>query len=81
MVHPPSQDRSPWASVNQLPYCGKYGIEYVSKESIAYLRRNGVAVLAWVVDDPADMKLLVEGGVDGTYTRRPDRLGAAMNNR
>jgi len=31
-------------------------------------------VLTWVVDDEATLRTLVEMGVDGIYTRYPDRL-------
>ena len=32
------------------------------------------AILTWVVNDVADMKLLVNLGVHGIYTSYPDRL-------
>lgn len=31
-------------------------------------------MLTWVVDNPKDMRLLIDLGVDGIYTRRPDVL-------
>ena len=37
-------------------------------------RFEGIAVLTWVVDDPKDMRYLLDLGVDGIYTRRPDVL-------
>ena len=43
-------------------------------KSIIFRAENGVAVLAWVVNDPEDMKVLIEWGVDGIYTSYPDRL-------
>ncbi len=42
-----------------------------------YLRkmhRRGYRVFAWTVDDPARMRELIELGVDGIITDRPDRL-------
>jgi glycerophosphoryl diester phosphodiesterase len=67
------------ATVTQLPYGARFGTKYVSKESIASLHHSDVAVLAWVVNDPQDMKLLIDWGVDGIYTQRPDRLAAILN--
>ena len=46
----------------------------VDSESLAFAHGHGVAILTWVVNDPADMKTLVKLGVDGIYTAYPDRL-------
>jgi glycerophosphoryl diester phosphodiesterase len=37
-------------------------------------RRLGLKVLPWTVNDPAQMTRLVEWGVDGLITDRPDLL-------
>ena len=37
-------------------------------------RKHNIHVQIWTVDDEADMRMLVERGVDGIITRRPDRL-------
>lgn len=38
----------------------------------------GLKVLAWTVNDPAEMRALIERGVDGIITDYPDRLRAVM---
>ena len=46
----------------------------VDKESLGFAHAHGIAILTWVVNDPADMKRLLDLGVDGIYTSYPDRL-------
>ncbi|MFN0093075.1 MAG: glycerophosphodiester phosphodiesterase family protein [Acidimicrobiales bacterium] len=41
-------------------------------------RRYGMAVVAWTVNDPADMARLIERGVDGLITDYPDRARVVM---
>ena len=71
-----ANDRSfvPRAFVDQPPFRSDSGTELVSKDSLAYAHSKGIAILTWVVDNPADMRRLVSWGVDGIYTRRPDVL-------
>jgi len=35
---------------------------------------RGLWVDAWTIDDPAEMQMLIEIGVDGIITDRPDLL-------
>ena len=37
-------------------------------------RALGLAVLPWTVNEPADMEMLIDAGVDGLITDYPDRL-------
>ncbi len=60
--------------VSQPPYIGDDGAKRVTAESLAFSHALNIAVLTWVVDDPAAMQELVNLGVDGIYTRRPDLL-------
>ena len=50
----------------------------ITKTMLDYSHSKGIAVLTWVVDDPKDMALLIDLGVDGIYTRRPDILRSVM---
>jgi glycerophosphoryl diester phosphodiesterase len=44
-------------------------------------RALGLAVVVWTVNDPADMARLIDLGVDGIISDRPDRLRALMVSR
>jgi glycerophosphoryl diester phosphodiesterase len=48
------------------------GTRRITAEYLAYAHSKNIAVLPWVVDDPADLTDLITIGVDGIYTRRPD---------
>jgi glycerophosphoryl diester phosphodiesterase len=37
----------------------------------------GLKVVVWTVNEPADMRRMIEWGVDGIISDRPDRLRAA----
>jgi glycerophosphoryl diester phosphodiesterase len=65
--------RSP-QTVSQPSYVADDGTIRVTQDFIEAAHARNVAVLTWVVDDPATMRQLVEWGVDGIYTRRPDLL-------
>ena len=62
-------------------YCEKYGVTmtipyYLSltKQDIEDFHEHGVRVYPWTVDDPKDMKVMSEMGVDGMLTNRIDLL-------
>ena len=68
-----AKDFVPAVVVDQPPY--RIGNRIlVDRESLAFAHAHGVAILTWVVNDPTDMKRLVQLGVDGIYTSYPDRL-------
>ena len=46
----------------------------VTPKLIKWARSKGYAVNTWTVDDPAEMKRLVDLGVNAIITNRPDRL-------
>jgi glycerophosphoryl diester phosphodiesterase len=46
----------------------------LTAERIAEAHALGLRVYPWTVDDPADMKAMIELGVDGITTDRPDLL-------
>jgi glycerophosphoryl diester phosphodiesterase len=41
--------------------------------------RRGLQIQAWTIDDPADMRMLIDIGVDGIMTNRPDVLLEQLN--
>jgi glycerophosphoryl diester phosphodiesterase len=48
------------------------GREVITRRFVRTARRAGVPVHAWIIDDPADMRRLVDWGVTGLITDRPD---------
>ena len=62
--------------VSQPQYLGPDGQPRVTAASLAFSHRHDIAVLTYVVDDPTVMRTLINLGVDGIYTRRPDVLHA-----
>jgi glycerophosphoryl diester phosphodiesterase len=44
-------------------------------------RALGLRVIPWTVNEIADMARLIDWGVDGLITDRPDRLRAVMQQR
>ena len=60
--------------VGQPAFLADDGTRRITADYLAYSHRLGIAVMTWVVDDPSDMTDLIEMGVDGIYTRRPDLM-------
>ncbi len=58
--------------VGQPPYIGSDGTKRITSDYLDFSHTLGLAVLTWVVDDPDQLRELIELGVDGVYTRRPD---------
>ena len=46
----------------------------VTKENVAWCHAHGIGVVPWTVDDPAEMKRLVECGVEAIISNYPDIL-------
>ena len=61
-------------TVNQPSYIGRDGKPRITQTYLDFAHARGIAVMTWVVDDPAVMRRLVAMGIDGIYTRRPDLL-------
>ncbi|MDQ4009886.1 MAG: glycerophosphodiester phosphodiesterase [Actinomycetota bacterium] len=57
----------------QLPV-RRYGITVVDRTLVRYAHRCGLEVHAWTVDRAAEMETLLDLGVDGLVTDRPDVL-------
>lgn len=47
---------------------------YVTKEFVQEVHSKKISVIPWTVNDPEEMKRLIEAGVDGIITDYPDRL-------
>ncbi len=58
--------------VSQPRFIGADGARRITSDYLAFSHARNVAVFTWVVDDPDDLRELIELGVDGIYTRRPD---------
>ena len=54
------------------------GMPLITPELINTARTHGISVLVWTIDDEAQMRALLEAGVDGLMTDRPDVLRRVM---
>lgn len=52
----------------------QHGMAVVTPAFIRHAHRHGLEVHVWTVDDPAVMRRLIDWGVDGLMTDRPDLL-------
>lgn len=50
----------------------------LTPELLAQAKSAGLAVIPWTVNEPADMRRLIEWGVDGIITDYPDRLRGVL---
>lgn len=57
------------------------GLPLITPELIASARRHGIPVLVWTIDDEAQMQALLDAGVDGVMTDRPDVLRRVLDAR
>jgi glycerophosphoryl diester phosphodiesterase len=53
----------------------------VTPEAMAEAKANGLTVAVWTVNEPADMRLMIDMGADAIITDYPDRLRAVMAER
>jgi len=51
----------------------------VTPELVADAHRRGLKVIAWTINEPAQMRALAAIGVDGIITNHPNRLGAVRD--
>lgn len=54
---------------------------YVTKEMVESAHARGITVIPWTVNDPETMHALMDLGVDGIITDRPDRLRTVLTER
>jgi glycerophosphoryl diester phosphodiesterase len=77
---PPALLRSGYQRVAQVPV--RQGrVTVVDRRLIARARQRGIEVHVWTVDDPAQMAELLDLGVDGLMTDRPDVLKGVLRGR
>ncbi len=57
----------------QVPVKGG-GITVVTPGFVRAMHARGVAVQVWTINDPAELRRLIDMGVDGIFTDRPDLL-------
>jgi glycerophosphoryl diester phosphodiesterase len=65
------------ARLFQMPFHYE-GRQIIRRRLARAVRRVGMPVHAWVIDDPAEMRTLVEWGVTGLITDRPDLACALL---
>jgi len=68
---------TPSADILQVPEAWQ-GLRIVSPRFIRAAQARNIPVHVWTVDDPDDMKRLVEWGVDGIQSDRPDLLAKVL---
>jgi glycerophosphoryl diester phosphodiesterase len=57
------------------------GQPLVTRELVAHAHRHGVHVHVWTIDEPAEMRALLDLGVDGIVTNFPARLSRLLASR
>ena len=66
--------------VADLPYRVEgTDVVVLDRSTIEALHRAGLAAFAWTVDDPAEMRQLIDDGIDGVMTDRPDLLASVLS--
>ena len=68
---------TPGADILQVPEKWK-GFRIVSPRFIREAQARNLPVHVWTIDDPADMRRLIEWGVDGIQSDRPDLLAQVL---
>ena len=64
----------------QMPE-GHGGRQVLNPRWVAQAHAHNVAIHVWTVDEEADMRRLLDWGVDGIITDRPDRLARVLHER
>jgi glycerophosphoryl diester phosphodiesterase len=72
--------KGPTCDVVQIPEIWE-GRRLVTPRLARDLRRHGIPLHVWTVNEPADMHRLLDWGVEGLISDRPDRLGRVLHER
>jgi glycerophosphoryl diester phosphodiesterase len=67
-------ERARWAGASLV----SLGVASVTAGSVALCRDANLRVSVWTVDDPAEMRRVIQLGVDAIVTNRPDVLAQVM---
>lgn len=86
-LDPPVQDGSctAWEVVQEVLACGANFVLHdyrgLRAEIVAEAHQHGFALWAWTADEPDDMRRVLDMGVDGLMTNRPDLLRDVLRER
>jgi glycerophosphoryl diester phosphodiesterase len=72
--------KAPPCDVVQIPEEWE-GRRLVTKRLARDLHRHGIPLHVWTVNDPADMNRLLDWGIEGLISDRPDLLGRVLHER
>jgi glycerophosphoryl diester phosphodiesterase len=72
--------KGPPCDVVQVPETWN-GRRLVTSRLARDLRRHGIPLHVWTVNDPADMHRLLDWGIEGLISDRPDLLGRVLHER
>lgn len=75
---------APNGQVFQMPLShpvGPVNVDLVTPRNISRIHSTGRAVHVWTIDDPTTMHRLIDWGVDGIITDRPDSLKEVLRAR
>jgi glycerophosphoryl diester phosphodiesterase len=57
------------------------GVELVTPRFVSYLHQEGIQIHVWTINDPDEMRRLLDLGVDGIMTDRPEVLRDVFDER
>ena len=79
MIHSPGGHRfTPTCDALQIPEF-YFGVRVLSQRFMNEAHQRNLPIHVWTVDDPEDMRRLVDMGVDGLQTDRPDLLAEVLS--
>lgn len=73
--------RNRWGASLAHPDIMQPSASTATEEHVLQRHEDGYPVVVWTVDDPAEMEQVIEHGVDGVMTNRPDLLKAVLAER